>query len=152
MSRCDCCGGTGGAIDREAHVDPALCIRALQRQVSEACGTIAELTSDVAGTHVALDAAEVARTKRSVLPEFDPTTLNTEGRAWLLVSERNRLCAERDAAIEKLNLYTLRLAAWERLYLAARGHDAACDTEAEGAAFGAFTEARVAARAQGLDV
>jgi hypothetical protein len=45
-----------------------------------------------------------------------------------------------------------RCAAWERLYLAAMAHDGALDTEAEGAAFDAFTSARVAALALGLDV
>jgi len=40
VTRCDRCGGTDGRIEREAHVDPLACIRALQKQVADGLGII----------------------------------------------------------------------------------------------------------------
>lgn len=103
--RCDRCGGTEGKIDRSAHVAPDQCVRALQRQVSEALGIIATQAAEIAGVHAALDTVDIARAKRSVLPEFDPTILDAEGRTWLLVPDRNRLAADllaANAEIERL--------------------------------------------------
>ncbi len=54
---CDRCGGTSGKIEREAHIDPLDCVRALQNQVREGARFLATQRKELETLRPVVDAA-----------------------------------------------------------------------------------------------